>query len=115
MTSRIPLTVLVVAGPLLGAGCSQNRTVPVASECPAAVRVGFAGDAGNTWDEPIVVGPDGTTLSVTLDARRVWFVATDGTVLNEVSLTADQAADREADFPTLLIRSEDCDRLEAVS
>lgn len=115
MTSRIPLTVLAVAGPLLVAGCSQSRAVPVVSECPGAVRVTFAGDAGNSWDEPIEVDPAGTTLGVTLDARRIWFVATDGTVLNEVSLTPDQAADADVDFPPLVIRAADCERLEAVS
>ena len=103
------------AAALLLAGCSRTRAVPVTSECPGEVRATFAGNPGVTWRDPIVIDAEGTSLGVPLDVDRVWFVATDGEVLNEVSLTPEQLADPKVDFPTLVIRSQDCPRLETVS
>lgn len=115
MNRRAALALLAgVAVPLL-AGCSQSRSVPVVSECPGQVRATFAGSGGASWNDPIEVGSDGTALSVSLEVDRVWFESTDGEVLNEVSLTADQLADPDVDFPALVIRAQDCGRLEAAS
>lgn len=112
---RRPISALIAGASLvLLAGCSQSRSVDVVSECPGDVRVTFAGTNGATWSDPIVVGSEGTSLGVALDVDRVWFVAIDGTKLNEVSLTADQLADADVDFPPLVIRAGDCGRLEAV-
>lgn len=115
MTSRPAVLVPAIGAMLLLAGCSESRSVPVVSECPTPVRVHFEGTAGNTWEDPVVVDAEGTSLGVTLDADRVWFESTDGEVLNEVSLTPDQLADADVDFPPLVIRAEHCARLEAAS
>jgi len=104
------LNAAVVGSALIMVGCNGARAVPVASECGQDVTFTFKGAPSETWN-PAVVTPEGTSLGASEEVDRVWYEAADGTILNEVSLTAEEMADTEVDFPTLVIKSEHCDQL----
>lgn len=107
---RLVVPAVLLASPFVLVACNHARSASVVSECADDVLVDFRGAPDETWD-PTVVTPEGTSLGVSSNVDRVWYESADGEILNEVSLTADELADSDVDFPTLTIRAEHCDQL----
>jgi hypothetical protein len=104
------LTALILTGCV---AANYGHGVPVVSQCSETVTVVFHDSDPDPGGPFIVdVSPEGTSLGMPLDVDRVWFENADGDVLNEVTLTADQVTDPDADFEDLVIEASHCDQLE---